>query len=693
MRYEYTPRRVIDIDGISDGAVFYFYKTGSTTPVSMFYDSAYLNPAPNPFTVSAGAKMPFLYTDYVGDLRVRIVNTSGEVDEQDPYQDSSYFIRGELSSTASDKGASLIKTQLGDTLEDAITANRFFNVAAVQAYTIPSAIKIINTLNYATEGDGGGTEYKKVATQPTHPGKIQSADGAWWEICPKDGRGKVESFGALATDNATDAATNRTALRNAHIAWKAGVFRELLYAKNGVYHIGAFTGAQTSLFGSTHLNKATGIIQGNGAILKFSEDRIATHDIYLFTENNNIIVDNLHFENTGTIDPSGDNPHGVRCLSIYGSQPENARNFVFQNCTFTRCFGTVSCFTGNPNATTRISGIRVNNCIGYDCFYGPSFNEDGDNAEIDFTGFNIRRIYFVYGVRGHRSRLTVSHDGVALGSDGTIKIKRYVRDTIDIQISAIFSGSVAATTPVNIEHQNDTGGAAGDGSSLIDGIKLDLTFPPTVLGGSGTPGVLLTSLSSAGVAYNTPLQLAGDTNSPVTSKHRTTNLEVTLKASTWGNNPYIEANFVPAEAGIVKTVVPTNINFNDVRLNGFEVNGYFESVASGNLNNLNHSIPLKHVRNSRVAIEVEIMATDGVATTGKTFLKKYITHGYVLSDGTNSGIGSLTQREDLSVGTPDLVVTQNWGNIDRLNINHTSVSNFTANSYVRVRSKINYITT
>lgn len=50
------------------------------------------------------------------------------------------------------------------------------------AATIPSARSYILVSGFASIGDGGQALYKKVVSEPSHPGKFQSADGAWWEI-------------------------------------------------------------------------------------------------------------------------------------------------------------------------------------------------------------------------------------------------------------------------------------------------------------------------------------------------------------------------------------------------------------------------------------------------------------------------------------------------------------------------------
>lgn len=53
----------------------------------------------------------------------------------------------------------------------------------------------VRTAGYATAGDGGGALYRKVGGAPSHAGKFQSADGAWWEIAETSA--SVRSFGCL----------------------------------------------------------------------------------------------------------------------------------------------------------------------------------------------------------------------------------------------------------------------------------------------------------------------------------------------------------------------------------------------------------------------------------------------------------------------------------------------------------------
>ena len=50
------------------------------------------------------------------------------------------------------------------------------------ALSVPVGINAIRVNGYAAAGDGGGALYKRVASEPSHAGKFQSTDGAWWAL-------------------------------------------------------------------------------------------------------------------------------------------------------------------------------------------------------------------------------------------------------------------------------------------------------------------------------------------------------------------------------------------------------------------------------------------------------------------------------------------------------------------------------
>jgi hypothetical protein len=67
----------------------------------------------------------------------------------------------------------------------------------------PDLLDALLTLGYAAPGDRGGTLYKRAGSEPLHAGKVQDANGDWWELV-EDAHLKASYFGVSETraDNA-----------------------------------------------------------------------------------------------------------------------------------------------------------------------------------------------------------------------------------------------------------------------------------------------------------------------------------------------------------------------------------------------------------------------------------------------------------------------------------------------------------
>jgi hypothetical protein len=63
-----------------------------------------------------------------------------------------------------------------------VVTARFDTKALVAAATIPASVNAVSIAGYTSAGDGGAALYKRVVSEPSHAGKIQSNDGAWWEL-------------------------------------------------------------------------------------------------------------------------------------------------------------------------------------------------------------------------------------------------------------------------------------------------------------------------------------------------------------------------------------------------------------------------------------------------------------------------------------------------------------------------------
>lgn len=89
-----------------------------------------------------------------------------------------------------------------DTAEARSLLGTFSTVADVQSRHIPAVLESIRTEGRDAPGDGRGGLYARVASEPDHLGKVQSGDGAWWELVP-EGRVKGSTYG-LTPENATE---------------------------------------------------------------------------------------------------------------------------------------------------------------------------------------------------------------------------------------------------------------------------------------------------------------------------------------------------------------------------------------------------------------------------------------------------------------------------------------------------------
>jgi len=89
---------------------------------------------------------------------------------------------------------------------------------AVEGLEIPTGIDAIRTNGFANVGDGGDALYKRVTSEPSHPGKLQSGDGAWWELVGNiiD----IRVFGAKADGTTNDASAINNA--QAYLVAKGG---------------------------------------------------------------------------------------------------------------------------------------------------------------------------------------------------------------------------------------------------------------------------------------------------------------------------------------------------------------------------------------------------------------------------------------------------------------------------------------
>lgn len=82
-------------------------------------------------------------------------------------------------------------------------AGGFSSIAEAQAAFIDASAGGVYVNGYVSALDGGGAWYGRVASEPSHTGKFQSADGAWWELSPAQDI-FPEMFGCPAQGSSSD---------------------------------------------------------------------------------------------------------------------------------------------------------------------------------------------------------------------------------------------------------------------------------------------------------------------------------------------------------------------------------------------------------------------------------------------------------------------------------------------------------
>jgi predicted nucleic-acid-binding Zn-ribbon protein len=99
-------------------------------------------------------------------------------------------------------GPSMAQAAPGDDIGGAAGAAGLTTFASrrllATANVLPS-VASVTTLGYTSPGDGGGATFARASSEPQHPGKVRSADGAWWRQVNRDV--DIRQFGAVGDWN------------------------------------------------------------------------------------------------------------------------------------------------------------------------------------------------------------------------------------------------------------------------------------------------------------------------------------------------------------------------------------------------------------------------------------------------------------------------------------------------------------
>ncbi len=92
------------------------------------------------------------------------------------------------------------------------TSGTYASREHIEVATVPLTVNTIRSLRDTDAGPVAPAEWARADVEPSHPGKVQSADGAWWELVTS--QVSVLMFGAMPYDEG-QASTNRDAFQRA----------------------------------------------------------------------------------------------------------------------------------------------------------------------------------------------------------------------------------------------------------------------------------------------------------------------------------------------------------------------------------------------------------------------------------------------------------------------------------------------
>jgi hypothetical protein len=299
----------------------------------------------------------------------------------------------------------------------------------------------------------------------------------------------VKDFGAVGNGSANDRSYIQAAID------AVGEDGGVLLFPPGTYYLGTASSAETIL---SYTSLTNVLFLGYGATLSCQTTDSSQPQIIKLTNPVNVSFQGLNFTDTGAdVSVTWQGAQAI-ALTASGSSGEGG-NISIRDVTGSSL---VSLLTVAGNTSYRIRGIAVENCRADTTYYGINCQENGDGLKVrGFRTSQVRRPYFVYGVRDHDVELDVTHDGTGSGASAVCLIKRYSRDTHKIKLKAKIDGDLTqyTQTVVSIDFDDDTSAGAG----AISDVDVSLDISKDIANYSSATPVRLTSFEDEDVVQTT----------------------------------------------------------------------------------------------------------------------------------------------------------------------------------------------
>lgn len=269
------------------------------------------------------------------------------------------------------------------------------------------------------------------------------------------------------------ARSDRETLERAFTAWQAVGSGKLEAEAGRIYNLGNIsTPGISEIFSIEGLRNA--VFEGNGCFIRLTSTALGVRP-FLFALRN---YENLTFQNVKVQDYGTDLT--VDWRGVYAFCPiGDTSGFIQSGLTLDNVYAAFTvAFLFVSGTVSDVSGITVKpNCNASACYYGMLFQEAGNDVTASLRTIDCRRSYFPYGVRGHKIQIHFNHGPTSPGAEAMCLIKRYQRDTGDIDLTVFAKGSCATfDNIVKLEHQPNT----GTGPSTIENISITFALAPTL---------------------------------------------------------------------------------------------------------------------------------------------------------------------------------------------------------------------
>ena len=158
----------------------------------------------------------------------------------------------------------------------AVKARDLSTKTEISTTMVGVAVGHVRAAGHSVAGDGDGALYKRAGIEPTHNLKVQSADGAWWELVAENGRINVLQAGADPTGVADSIAAFRDcvdfARYNVPDQAGGGANGPHIIVPQGKFHWSDTLEPRTAI---TMIGTTRGVAGNRGTIIEVAADKTA----------------------------------------------------------------------------------------------------------------------------------------------------------------------------------------------------------------------------------------------------------------------------------------------------------------------------------------------------------------------------------------------------------------------------------